>query len=61
MESRIKKYGDSTVQAHYCFAILTISHMDIAPLSLSNATDHLHAVETLILDRHRFKVLSLSN
>ena len=32
MEFHIKKYGDSTVQTHYHF---TVSHMDIAPLSLS--------------------------
>ena len=63
-ESHIKKYGDSIVQAHYHFTIFSISHMDIAPflfLSLSNATDHHHAVEMLILDHHRFEVLSFSN
>ena len=35
MESHIKNYRDSTVQAHYHFTVFTISHMDIAPLSLS--------------------------
>ena len=33
-ESCIEKYGDSAVQAQYCFTIFTVSHMDIASLSL---------------------------
>ena len=59
-QSHIEKYGDSAVQAQYCFTIFTVSHMDIASLSLHIVTMSLVplVINHTSLEHHYIKSVS---